>query len=122
MSDTCKFCGAEVRPYTVAFECGSRIDNERRSDGCRETCLDRYEALFPIPPWSTEPITAGMCERLAMVHNVPGRADKWKTPCGGVSVLLGDRGYVMFNGTIQNNITTAGHLACLIAARKGAVK
>jgi len=124
-TECCKFCGADVwyvKDGDGAFECRTTLDYSWRSIECKVATCARYEALFPVPPWSTEPISDATCRALGMVENVPGRSYKWRTPCGGVSVLFGERGYVMFNGTVQKNIATAGQLAMLIAARKGAVK
>lgn len=130
--DTCKFCDSRFEMYSPDgkhFVCGSLF---RPNDGwdrgflCVEALLKRYEALFPIPPWSTEPISDETCLALGMVY---GEDHKiwWMDRTGdGIHVEMGNEGMEVWqmedNAICHEWCKTAGQLACLIAARKGAVK
>jgi len=144
VSDTCKFCGADVIhrsrviPSLTEWLCGTNHDTHRlnidgfmRSRDCLSKQVARYEALFPIPPWSTEPISAEVCERLGMTRcSEPDEQAAYRIGEGAsiVEVWSENIGWEVYflSGYRLAHVPeaeyTAGQLACLIAARKGAVK
>jgi len=116
-TECCKFCGADVwyvKDGDGAFECRTTLDYSWRSIECKVATCARYEALFPIAPWSTEPITAGVCERLGMIPD-----NLYYDHDDGVSAFLGNNAAIIIG---EPGIITAGQLSCLIAARKGAAQ
>lgn len=125
-TECCKFCGAGVwysKDGDGAFECRTDLDYSWRSSECAVATCARYESLFPIPPWSTEPITAEVCEQLGMVYDqqfeawfVAGRAEFGLRAYDDGMIWISED----WNKHVELAGLTAGQLACLIAARKGA--
>lgn len=118
----CKYCktrlvGTEAT-YGLCIDCQiAKEDAENLNE------LNRYREMFPIPPWSNDPITPEVCERLGvtlkekygtciryvfkeMIVDIPNSDsdDPWSNSLayiGGTSAEI-----------------NAGQLACLVAARK----
>ena len=124
----CKYCGAEVVRsdcrYTH-FRCGSWCDDDD-SDDVQQSAhckgkqdadeLARYRAMFPVAPWDEGPITALALETLGFTnvyddHWVDEADGWWCIFAGGCRLLVKYRGQ-------EEVCTTAGQLACLVAARK----
>lgn len=83
--------------------------------------LARYRAIFPVPPWSTDPITPEVCERLGMVVKRGVIVQAWRTTEDPqhtvVAFMKGEEPSV--RGLIQDGRKhNAGQLACLVAARR----
>ena len=110
--DSCDLCGSELlldieRDSGRCVDCESTIYEQE----CDEQ-LARFREMFPVAPWSTDPITAEVCELLGMVRD--GRW--WGCPQSGVAVFdCGDgKPFVRGMGYGLN----AGQLALFLAARK----
>lgn len=128
----CKFCGATLRQSrddgAKFFACGTGdypIGQSFRTSDCHTGELARYRAMFPIPPWSTDPITPEVCERLGMVNTTKhesrtGVPFSWYRDSSGEISVRVDEDETWIAGFGYNR--TAGQLACLIAARKEQAK
>lgn len=122
----CKYCDADsdTTPGGIEmWECGTYVsfgDGVTMQSGlCQKNELARYRAMFPVPPWSTDAITASVCELLGMHVSYRGeRFDRWESYDLNVSLrVFSDASYRQQFSEIGDP-KTAGQLACLIAARK----
>lgn len=109
----CEYCKMRLvgteEPVGLCIDCQiAKEDAENLNE------LNRYREMFPIPPWSSDPITPEVCERLGMIRNYPG-GHGWEDESGCVSVRVTDTETWISGGGYDK---TAGQLACLVAARK----
>lgn len=129
----CKFCGAdELDRCSVVkdFECGTYHVESSGDAGwaqdvrCEVRCkkrdrdeLARFRAMFPVLPWDDSPITPQVCELLGMEHD-KSRPSEWCVDGILVYVFEYHGASVFVEGYEISEETTAGKLACLVAARR----
>lgn len=132
----CKYCGAAAETRLSdddrsIWECGTLSVSDGggviRSDFCLKQSdkneLARYRAMFPVAPWSTEPITLEVCERLGMARTESDVSAEYKSHRMGVEFGKKDPSPYVYQEDDEmwygcDYVTKAGQLSCLIAARK----
>lgn len=117
----CKWCGERLlldfeRDRGLCVDCQVKKEH---SDNINE--LNRFRAIFPVPPWSTDPITPEVCERLGLVNSTKFETRAgvlfswWQDESMEISVRL-DEDETWIAGLGYNK--TAGQLSCIVAARR----
>lgn len=115
----CKYCKIRLVGVEevdgICFDCQESVED---AENLNE--LNRYREMFPVPPWSTEPITHEICEAIGMVRSkCESRSGDpvswWRDPTGELSVRVAED-ETCIAGFGYNK--AAGQLACLVVARR----